>query len=165
METFLAYAANSDGVAHVSAVVDGFSLTGTQPVLGRAVVFHNGAGDRVGCGIIRAFNGEIVTLSKYVTYTGTQNIHGMLAVSSYGLNSLTVTGSIAGLQADATGDAGTSTLATRAMLAIALLAGTTICRMVSIRGWVSNTFPTRRASLTSTTSTSRAIPYTAFNRS
>ena len=55
----------AQGVSTISTSVRGFSLTGHSPVLGRAVVFHNAAGDRIACGLIEPSDGELVQLGSY----------------------------------------------------------------------------------------------------
>ena len=47
---YLGYAADAKGVAKINARVRGVSLVGGMPVLGRAVVFHDAGGARVGWG-------------------------------------------------------------------------------------------------------------------
>lgn len=101
------YVADAQGVAKIRVSVDGFSLTdpAVQPVLGRAIVIHNavGAGARVGCGIIEPFSGEAVTFDRYPDYTGTSNVHGLMAMSSVTGGLLSAKGTLAGLEASRTG--------------------------------------------------------------
>lgn len=73
----LAYAADSRGVARVSVTVHGYSLASKMPIgaaaterrdmptLGRAIVFHDATGARVGCGLIEPLHGEMVAIGKY----------------------------------------------------------------------------------------------------
>jgi hypothetical protein len=65
------YDSSATGVTSLSLDVDDFSLTGTNPVAGRTVVFHDSAGTRIGCGVLVATSGEVVDLASYPEYTGT----------------------------------------------------------------------------------------------
>ena len=69
---------------------------GHHPVLGRAVVVHDSAGARVGCGLIEPSFGEVVTIG---TYPGAaSNIStGILVVSTTNAGELTFNGTLAGL--------------------------------------------------------------------
>lgn len=46
------YTTDEQGVARISTRMAGFSLADGMPVVGRAVVLHDGLGARVGCGLI-----------------------------------------------------------------------------------------------------------------
>ncbi len=92
----LAYAATIDvagttqDAARIDVTVAGFTLSGgagADSILGRAIVFHNGAGARVGCGLITPADGaEVVQLYPYPGYTppvagGPSQVQGTLLLS------------------------------------------------------------------------------------
>jgi len=96
------------GVTTISTTVEGFSLHAQSPVLGRAVVFHNAAGTRIACGLIRPSNGELVRLGSYPLspqLLTPSSVTGLLLVEDEDYNSggLLVRGTLAGLS---TGEGG-----------------------------------------------------------
>ena len=68
----------------MSARVGGFSLVDAMPVLGRAIVFHDGSGQRVGCGLIQPFTGEAAVIGGYPGYTGDTKVDGVIVVADMG---------------------------------------------------------------------------------
>ena len=102
---YAAYKSDANKVAHIHTSVKGFSLNNpnVQPVLGRAIVIHNSAGQRVGCGLIEPLNGEVVTFSQYPNYAGTSKVMGLLAMQSLTGGALSVKGTLSGLAANANG--------------------------------------------------------------
>jgi len=96
------YTSDASGVAEISLTIPGFSLNGDMPVLGRALVVHNAANSRVGCGLIVPHLGMMARLGKYNDYTGTTNIKGLVSFSESDTG-VTITGTLTGLQAGVTG--------------------------------------------------------------
>ena len=97
------YDSSATGVASLSLDVEDFSLTGTNPVAGRTVVFHDSAGTRIGCGVLVATSGEVVDLASYPEYTGTykDTIVGTVVVAETSVG-ITIDGTIGGVEASAT---------------------------------------------------------------
>ena len=60
--------ADAQGVAEVDKLVRSFSLAGTNPVLGRAIVVHDAQNNRLGCGVIQPLAGEVVAIRNYPGY-------------------------------------------------------------------------------------------------
>jgi len=98
------YTSNSRGVATLDHAVDGFSLTGVLPVLGRALVVHNSFGARVACGVIEPVNGRAVVLGRYPGTSG-QGYEGVViaSASSGSVPTLSFRGSLSGLPAESSG--------------------------------------------------------------
>ena len=97
------YASDANGVALVNVTMAQFSLEGLNPVMGRAIVVHNAAGDRVGCGLIQPLAGEAVLLSSYPGYDGSSAVRGVIAVTTAPDGALAFTGTLTGLPTSATG--------------------------------------------------------------
>ena len=97
------YDSSATGVASLSLDVEDFSLTGTNPVAGRTVVFHDSAGTRIGCGVLVATSGEVVDLASYPEYTGTykDTIVGTVVVAETSVG-ITIDGTIGGVEASVT---------------------------------------------------------------
>lgn len=101
----LAFAADANGVAKIHARVKDFTLGGNMHfagVLGRAIVFHEGTA-RVGCGIIESVNGEAVSLGAYPSYTGTNQVGGLVVVQSNQPRGVGIYGTLVGLATQETG--------------------------------------------------------------
>ena len=100
---YIAYVTDSSGVARVSARVGGFSLVDAMPVLGRAIVFHDGSGQRVGCGLIQPFTGEAAVIGGYPGYTGDTKVDGVIVVADMGTAmGVGVHGTLTGLPTNST---------------------------------------------------------------
>lgn len=98
----LAYSVTG-GSAAISATISGFSLTDSNPVLGRAIVFHNAAGARRGCGIIAPSNGEYAMLNTYPGYPGTNTVRGVVVVTSESAGGARFRGTLSGLTPNGVG--------------------------------------------------------------
>ena len=68
------YTSDASGTATVALEMSDFSLSGDNPVAGRAVVVHLSSGERAGCGLIQATSGEIVSVGEYPGSNGDTNV-------------------------------------------------------------------------------------------
>ena len=100
------YSSDSNGVSTIDIPMDGFSLTGEYPVAGRVIVVHDANGEKIGCGVIESTSGEVIQLANYPGLSSSNdpyNVSGTLLVSDSSLGGINITGTIGGLQPDATG--------------------------------------------------------------
>ena len=97
------YASDANGVALVNVTMPQFSLEGLNPVIGRAIVVHNAAGDRVGCGLINPLAGQVAVLNSYPGYDGSSAVRGVIAVTTAPDGALAFTGTLTGLPISSTG--------------------------------------------------------------
>ena len=93
--------AGANGVAAVNLEVAGFSLGGSMPVFGRALVAHLSTGDRAGCGVLGAPSQAGVTLAAYPDTDST--VTGTLQVVSDSGGNLKIVGTMTGLESCASG--------------------------------------------------------------
>ena len=96
------YSTEGDGMATVSFSVDGFTLSGPNPVAGRVVVVHDSNGVRVGCGVLKSTVGEVATIGTYPGYSGTLGVKGTVVVEP-AAEGISITGTVGGLEAGAAG--------------------------------------------------------------
>jgi len=97
------YDTDANGNAAIDLEVPGFTMAGTLPIAGRAFVLHAANGDRVGCGLISPTTGDFASFETYPGYAGVSEPVGTVLVTDAGSSSVAIEGTVAGLEASATG--------------------------------------------------------------
>ena len=101
--TTVTYTSDAHGVARISTSISGFSLSGANGVIGRAIVIHDAHSStyrpRIGCGLIMPNKAQVALIGaypRYSGYAGDSTIDGLLLVREVA-DGIHVSGTLAGL--------------------------------------------------------------------
>lgn len=95
------YTSDDTGSASVSFFMPSFSLSGDNPVAGRAVVVHASNGDRIACGLLMSTVGEVVTLVAYPGNAANNDTIGTLVVTQNSTG-VSIMGTVANVETNCT---------------------------------------------------------------
>jgi len=94
--TTTTYTSNDKGASIVDMEVAGFGISDAMPVAGRAVVVHDAAGTRIGCGLLKVTTGYISHIGRYPGYDGDHEVAGTI-VTEDAAAGIKMTGTLIGL--------------------------------------------------------------------
>eukprot|EP00413_Alexandrium_margalefii_P019761 CAMPEP_0204533988 /NCGR_PEP_ID=MMETSP0661-20131031/12612_1 /ASSEMBLY_ACC=CAM_ASM_000606 /TAXON_ID=109239 /ORGANISM="Alexandrium margalefi, Strain AMGDE01CS-322" /LENGTH=852 /DNA_ID=CAMNT_0051540413 /DNA_START=76 /DNA_END=2634 /DNA_ORIENTATION=- len=95
------YTSDANGVAEIDLTLALFSPWNDYPVAGRALVIHNTAGTRVGCGLLEFTPGQVAHMGTYPEFTGSEQVKGVI-VTTQTASGILMTGTLSGLPASTT---------------------------------------------------------------